>query len=709
MRNQNNVLFQVVNGLITLFWTVLFTLFTVMAHASPEFTVLPCISGVALYSGGDGDTGLWLYDNPSWVREGDVYAEGFLSFRDNPNVLGNVIVGGSATNQSEFWEGTVRGTVTIGLAQHTPHFVNRPSLCADVPAGKDCLVTAGTYTGIPIGSPNTNGRAIVTNSGIPYTACDVPRYSGDTDSGVTPFSSWSPPASETLFQWKNSTQMDLNPGFYGRVRIRQSNNLTINLYSGTYYLDDLFLEECTGIHFKVNVNAAGEPVYLLLKNGIKFTSNSMWGIPNLPSFPIPSSSLITWNQNGDASNIIIYAENGDFISPSHPYESSYTILNAIVVAANGNIRLIDGNGNGINGSFLASKELVYYQYSLGELRSLSAGGKCPAPIDEIGGIAFSQENDVTPRNFIVGEVNDHWLLVQSTYDNTKGNWGGSLQAHPLALGSNSNTNSNTNAGPTTPAPTAWSDTAEARLANRVGRGAAGGAQNARLIKTSLPNGTSVAWSSSQLSTVQKQQILDKKPLFSSFSGTDDEFVEQLIRYHLGEASAESSSDFKNRDNIFGDSVFCEPKLLGPSLVRLKTYQNGSETPHVAFREQTQNRTPYVVTCGNDGVLRFTDLATGEETFAYILQNAIGKLPITAHRDEVHEYTLDGAITIGDAFIHQAWTTVGVVTCGVGGNCLAAVDLGYDTVLDDSHSPRVLWELNQDDIAGADLNLTLADA
>jgi len=182
-------------------------------------------------------------------------------------------------------------------------------------------------------------------------------------------------------------------------------------------------------------------------------------------------------------------------------------------------------------------------------------------------------------------------------------------------------------------------------------------------------------------------------------------------YELGQGhSGPGEPAFRDRSNPLGDVVHSTPTVVGSPNFPYPDYVPGSNPPvqfqsvmYSAFKAEYANtdcadaardREPMLYFGGNDGALHGVSACTGAEKIAYVPSAVfpnLNKLPST---DYSHQYYVDGAPTVVDAFFDAAtggdgaWHTLLVGTLAAGGPGVFALDVT---------DPGTFAEANADDI------------
>lgn len=162
-----------------------------------------------------------------------------------------------------------------------------------------------------------------------------------------------------------------------------------------------------------------------------------------------------------------------------------------------------------------------------------------------------------------------------------------------------------------------------------------------------------------------------------------------IGYVRGDSSP---ANYRQRTAKLGDMVNSTPVISGPPDA---TYRDHN---YSAFRQTYSSRQSLVLVGANDGMLHAFNANTGEEQWSFIPKSLLGKLKLLRKIPFVHTNYVNGAITIGDAYIKSknpsgvsdssaAWHTIAVCGLREGEKSFFALDIT------DPASPIPLWEID----------------
>lgn len=157
--------------------------------------------------------------------------------------------------------------------------------------------------------------------------------------------------------------------------------------------------------------------------------------------------------------------------------------------------------------------------------------------------------------------------------------------------------------------------------------------------------------------------------------------------------------YRARTSRLGDMVNSPPTIFGPP--------NGlyDENNYRAYKILKSERDMLILVGANDGMLHAFNATTGDEEWAFIPNSLLGKLKQLRSVPYIHTNYVNGAITIGDAFIHSKNVATGeadtsaawhsIIVCGLreGGKSYFALDLT------DEKNPIPLWEVTSSSANG----------
>lgn len=168
----------------------------------------------------------------------------------------------------------------------------------------------------------------------------------------------------------------------------------------------------------------------------------------------------------------------------------------------------------------------------------------------------------------------------------------------------------------------------------------------------------------------------------------------FIRGETGHAS------FRKRTVLLGDIVNSSPVLVdGAQYLPYLADQVDGQAQYADFAATTKNRAAMIYVGANDGMLHGFDAESGEEKFAFVPTPVIENLYKLTQSDYVddatdvnrslHQYYVDGSLSVADVYLNNEWRTVLVGTLGAGGRGAFALDITDPDNID------LLWEFTVD--------------
>ena len=148
---------------------------------------------------------------------------------------------------------------------------------------------------------------------------------------------------------------------------------------------------------------------------------------------------------------------------------------------------------------------------------------------------------------------------------------------------------------------------------------------------------------------------------------------------------------------------------GANGVRTFNFSDDLESEsYSAYVEQTiANRPPMVLVGSNDGMMHAFDAASGQEVFAYVPNEIIGKLPEYADRNGGYVPLVDGPLNFQDAFVDSDWITMVVGGLRTGGQAYFALDVSDVSENNINAEDIAMWEFSDED--DADLGYSFGEA
>ncbi|MDT8377017.1 MAG: PilC/PilY family type IV pilus protein [Mariprofundaceae bacterium] len=179
------------------------------------------------------------------------------------------------------------------------------------------------------------------------------------------------------------------------------------------------------------------------------------------------------------------------------------------------------------------------------------------------------------------------------------------------------------------------------------------------------------------------------------SGTADARGSDRVEFIRGRTGI---SGFRPRTTgVLGDVVHSSPIYVAAPP---RSYSGTYET----FKTANASRTPMIYVGANDGMLHALEAATGSEKFAFVPNAVIGELSKLTASSYIHQYYVDGPITVEDIEVGGSWKTALVGALGSGGKAVYALDItnpvlsGATTALKEADlASKVMWEFTHADL------------
>jgi type IV pilus assembly protein PilY1 len=184
-------------------------------------------------------------------------------------------------------------------------------------------------------------------------------------------------------------------------------------------------------------------------------------------------------------------------------------------------------------------------------------------------------------------------------------------------------------------------------------------------------------------TIDQQALLDKSPI-APFS--NDGLGQKRVNFLRGVRTDEIGQPnglFRSRERVLGDIINSAPLYVGApaSNVQGSGYQK--------FYDDHKNRAKAVYVGSNDGMLHAFNATDGSELFAYVPNVLIASLNQLTSPDYVHRPYVDGALTVAEAYVNNAWKTV--LASGMGGGAQGVFALDVTDPSRFSSGSAAIWE------------------
>ncbi len=216
-------------------------------------------------------------------------------------------------------------------------------------------------------------------------------------------------------------------------------------------------------------------------------------------------------------------------------------------------------------------------------------------------------------------------------------------------------------------------------------------------QTGVPLASALVWEAGQKLSVKSA---DSRSIYTAISGARYDFVKTnglITPAVLGAASATDRDkiiDFIRGIDAYDDDVdanVTEQRAwkLGdifhstPVLVTAPTLALTDPT-YTAFKQNTASRTVILIAGSNDGMIHGFRESDGEELWAFIPPDLLGRLKQLTPRTGEHPFYVDSSPLVADIKIAGQWRTVAVFGLRRGGRHYYALDIT------DTTNPTYLW-------------------
>ena len=177
---------------------------------------------------------------------------------------------------------------------------------------------------------------------------------------------------------------------------------------------------------------------------------------------------------------------------------------------------------------------------------------------------------------------------------------------------------------------------------------------------------------------------------------------ERLDFLRGDRSEEGGKFDRERVSVLGDIVHSNPNYVAAP----RAGYAGDGYP--AFAYANRDRAGMVYVGANDGMLHAFDAETGTERWAYVPSILFETLGLLAEYPYIHQYYVDGPITVEDAQkADGTWYTALVGGLGAGGRAYYALDVTSATTpaTEAAAASKLMWEFTND--VEGDLNYTYA--
>ena len=168
----------------------------------------------------------------------------------------------------------------------------------------------------------------------------------------------------------------------------------------------------------------------------------------------------------------------------------------------------------------------------------------------------------------------------------------------------------------------------------------------------------------------------------------------LVNYLRGETQNElrqqANNYFRSREFVLGDIVNSSPVFAGASRYNWEA----TDSTYADHKTMTATRTKMLYAGANDGMIHAFNATTGVEQWAVIPNQMLSKLYELANESYIHDFYVDGTITVMDAKVGTEWKTILIAGMGAGGTGYIAIDITNPIITAKGGGPKVMWEICQ---------------
>jgi len=197
--------------------------------------------------------------------------------------------------------------------------------------------------------------------------------------------------------------------------------------------------------------------------------------------------------------------------------------------------------------------------------------------------------------------------------------------------------------------------------------------------------------------------------FDPITLTSDALGANRVDFIRGGTGGASSSLFRaDRVGKLGDIIHSTAHYVG---IPNAGYSDSENLGYASFRNSNILREATIYTGANDGMLHGFDAGSGEEVLAYIPREVVPNLNLLTAagygKTVPHQYFVDGAPLVADAYVSGSWKTVLAGGLNAGGQGVYALDITAPNNYSESNADDIiLWEFTDED--DVDLGYTFID-
>ena len=266
-----------------------------------------------------------------------------------------------------------------------------------------------------------------------------------------------------------------------------------------------------------------------------------------------------------------------------------------------------------------------------------------------------------------------------------GSWQGDLVEYDITSGGVLSTSIDLGTGTPTQSPGGGNWSALLRFAETAdGRSHWGNTTGRRIVFSNNYGNNQRAFRWENLDIYQKAALDNLTPVDATINPSP------VLNFLRGDRSNEGAGkSMRTRFSVLGDIIHSNPEYVGAP------EGDYTDPEYVTFKNDNKDRVARIYVGANDGMLHAFNANNGQEIWAYVPSMLIPKMKRLAGVPYSHTYFVDGGITVQDAKINGAWSTVLVGSLGAGGRGLYALDvtspwLGSEASAAGTNK-KIMWE------------------
>ncbi len=206
--------------------------------------------------------------------------------------------------------------------------------------------------------------------------------------------------------------------------------------------------------------------------------------------------------------------------------------------------------------------------------------------------------------------------------------------------------------------------------------------------------------SGSINTAQRA-ALNLNPLTSVDDGRGEDRLNYLRGVETNEQkTGNAGAIFRSRASVLGDIINSTPVFVGGPAFGYPDDIEGASNLYSTFATNYENRTPMIYAGANDGMLHAFNAnpassGGGREELGYVPNLVFSELNELTNTSYSHQFYVNGAPTVVDAFINGSWRTVLIAGLGAGGAGYFALDVTNPSGFNEANADSIaLWEFDE---------------